>query len=125
MEMELYEFIDDLREVNERLNFNMPEPSAIPNLAADRSTCDMKNEEDYQNFELDSTFISYRDDMGALLDQTHDNTFVGCDQEMNDFASTTFHSIRHHSRLQHRSRLFSEAAPSQAELLGSSISVQK
>jgi hypothetical protein len=70
MEMELYEFIDDLREVNERLNFNLPD---TPLLAGDRSTCDINNEEgcccggDYPNFELDSTFISYRDEKGATI----------------------------------------------------------
>jgi hypothetical protein len=74
MEMELYEFIDDLRAVNERLNLNMPE---LPTLG-ERSAFDMKPEDDLQNFELDSTFISYRDEKGALLDQSHDFTLT-CD----------------------------------------------
>jgi hypothetical protein len=42
MEMELYEFIDDLRAVNERLNFYMPEPHTL----GERSHCDMKSEEE-------------------------------------------------------------------------------
>ena len=73
MEMELYEFIDDLRAVNERLNLNMPEPPTLDKQYA----CDMKPEDEFQNFELDSTFISYRDEKGALLDQSHDFTLTG------------------------------------------------
>jgi hypothetical protein len=73
MEMELYEFIDDLRAVNERLNLTMPEPPTL----GERSNFDLKPEDEFQNFELDSTFISYRDEKGALLDQSHDFTLTG------------------------------------------------
>ena len=104
MEMELYEFIDDLRGVNERLNLNMPES---PRLRDERSVCDQKLEEEFQNFELDSTFISYKDERGAHLDHSHDCTQLE-DQELYEFGNTTFQSFRQHSKAHHRSRLFSE-----------------
>ena len=74
LEMELYEFIDDLRARNERINLNMPDSPVLRN---ERSVCDLKNDEDCQNFELDSTFISYRDEKGAPLDHSLDCTLIG------------------------------------------------
>lgn len=63
LEMELYEFVDNLRAVTERLNVPAPEP-----LPAGKHG---KEEED-QNFELDSTFISHWDEKGDhhTLDHT-------------------------------------------------------
>ncbi len=102
MEMELYEFIDDLRAVNERLNLEMP-----PSVAVDRSLCagGAKPDDDLHNFELESTFISYRD-------QSHDTTALQGDPELLlDFAqNSTFASLPQGTSAP-RARLFSEFVP--------------